>query len=323
MITLQQIAQVSTSNLKAGLVENIIETCPVLAKIPFVEAPSLRYEWALQKTLAASGFRALNGNYAATNSTYDRGKIDLKPLGGRFELDRLLVDIPDFNRERFYETELRARARSASMAFKRAMVKGNRANPAEFDGLQTWFEEGIVTTQVDMSAAGTTFTALGGQGTLDKMHEFINACIVIPDLILANRTIIANLTALSVATAANSAFATYFQMSKMDIGNGRSVSVGSFYGIPVIALDTDENGAEVLAFDEISPDGTSNTDCASMYAICLGENYFVGLQQVMSGPRVFEYTTSEGHKAVAVDWPAAIAIEHPRAVARLRGIRAA
>jgi hypothetical protein len=323
-ITLQQISQVTKSDLKAGIVENIIETFPMISRIPFIPVPSLRYEWGFRKTLPAFGFRAMNANYQNTNSTYDVGKIDLKPLGGKFELDRLLVDIPDFNRARFYETELQGRARSAAMAFKRAMIKGNRANDAaEFDGLQTWFDEGIVTTQVDMAAAGSTFAALGGQGTLDIMHEFINQCIVVPDLILTNRTVIKNLTALSVATAANNAFANYFPMSKMDIGGGRSVIVGSFLGIPVVALDGDETGAEVLGFNELSPDGTSSNQCTSMYALTLGENFFMGLQQTNGGPRVFEYTTSEGHKATAVDWPAAIAIEHPRAVSRLRGILAA
>ena len=322
-ITLQQVAQASQSTLKQGFVENIIETSPVLAKIPFVDAPSLRYEWSLQKLLPATGFRALNTNYAATQSTYDRGKIDLKPLGGEFRIDRLLKDIPDLNMARFYETEIRARARSASMGFKKALVKGSIAvDPAEFDGLQKWFDDGTLTTEVQLAAGGTTFTALGGQATVQKMHDFINACIVTPDIILANRTIISNLAALAISTAANNVFAQYFQMSFMDIGNGRKVSVGSFNGIPIIAMDTDELGNEILSFTETSQNLASSITC-SMYALTLGENYFTGLQQTNEGPRTFEYVTDSGHTAFAIDWPAAIAVEHPRAVSRLRGILAA
>lgn len=323
-LTLQQIAQASTSTLKAGIVENIIETSPVLSKLPFTDAPSMRYEWALHKKLPASAFRALNANYTATSSEYDRGKIDLKPLGGEFRIDRSLVDVPDLNAQRFYETELRARIQSASMAFKRAMIKGNRAiNPAEFDGLQTWFDEAILTTQVDFAAAGSTVAALGALATLNKMNDALNMSIVVPDLILTNRTLISQLAALSLTSAANNAFAQYFRMDKMDIGNGRSISVGMFYGIPMIAMDTDETGAEILGFTEPTPDGTTAlTGCSSMYFCTLGDNFFVGLQQKMTGPVVYEYVTDAGHKAVATDWCAAVAVEHPRAVVRLRGFKA-
>lgn len=320
MITLQQIAQASQSDLKAGIVEHIIETSPALSRIPFVEAPSLRYEWSMQTKLPASGFRALSADYPQSNSEYDRGTIHLKPLGGTFRIDRLLADVPDINRARFVETEIRARARSASMAFKKSMIKGNSANPAEFDGLQKWFDAGILTEQVDLAAAGTTFAALGAAGTLAKMHEALNSSIVMPDFILANRTIISQLASLALASAANEAFAQYFRMTKMDIGNGRMISVGSFYEIPIIPLDTDETGAEILSFTEASPNG-GNTACASMYFVTVGESYFTGVQQTNAGPRIFEYTTDAGHKAVSVDWPSAIAVEHPRAVVRLRGIK--
>jgi hypothetical protein len=325
-LTLLQAAQVSASTLRQGIVEYIVETSPMLARFPFEEAPSLRYEVALQKALPQSGFRALNANYQATNSTYDRATIHLKPLGGEVRIDRLLADVPDVNNQQLYATELRARLRSASLAYKRAVIKGNSANPAEFDGLQTWFDQGVLTEVVDFAPAGATIISQPASTVIAKMHEAIQRCHTIPDLILANRTIIGQLSALALAGAANIAFAQYFEMTKMDIGNingqSRMVSVGSMFGIPVIAMDTDETGAEVLSFTEPSPDG-SNNNCASMYFVCLGDSYVHGLQQSAQGPRVFEYVTEAGHKAIAVDWAAAVAVEHPRAVVRMRGIKAA
>jgi len=322
-MTMLQIAQASQSTLKQGIIEIIIETFPALSRIPFVSVPSLRYEWALRKLLPDSGFRALGAGFTDTNSTYDRGKIDLKALGGQFSLDRVQKDIPDLNMQRFYETELKARSMSASMSFKKFMVKGSVAtDPAQFDGLQKYFDDGTLTEVEDMAAAGTTFTALGGQGTVQKMHNFINRCIVTPDLILANRTIISNLAALAISTAANNVFAQYFQMSFMDIGNGRRISVGSFNGIPIVAMDTDSQGNEILSFTEKSADLSTSNNC-SMYAITLGDNYFTALQQLDSGPSIMEFPNGSGHPTTALDWPTAIAVEHPRAVSRLRGIQAA
>lgn len=325
MMTYSQILQASPKNLRTGIVEVILETSPVLSRLPFVSTDGyLHYEWSLQKKLPASGFRPLNSEYQSTSSEYDRGRIDLKPLGGTVKMDRLFADHPTANMVSVYENEVRARARSASMAFKRAMIKGNKAlNPAEFDGLQTWFDDGTLAGQtVDLAPAGSTFTALGAEATLNKLHEAIHKCIVIPDFILANRTIISQLASLALAAAGNEAFANYFRMGKVEIGNGRMASVGELFGIPVFALDTDEQGNEILSFNEARPDNSGN-DCASMYFVCSGAGFTFGLQQTPDGVRVFEHVTTEGHRAVSIDWPAAIVTEHPRAVARLRGIRAA
>jgi hypothetical protein len=321
-IGLNQIAQATESNLRAGVIEHIIDTFPFLNLLTFVEAPSMRYEWSARKRLIQAGFRGLNDNYTPGQSEYDRAQIDLKPLGGEFRIDRLLADIPDINRDAFIQTELRGLSIATAMAFKKFMIKGNRAaDMRQFDGLERWATEGLIPT-TDLAAAGTDFHTLGGKATMKKLDEWLNSLIVRPDVILANRTQISDLNTLAVATAANNAFATVFQTGTVTLPNGRQILTGSYRGIPMLAVDTDGEGNEILAFNEPSPDGSAS-NCSSMYALVLGDNYTTGIQQTNAGPRVFRYTTDAGHVAVAVDWPTAIAVEHPRGAARLRGIKAA
>jgi hypothetical protein len=319
-VTLLEVAQSSDNTLKQGIVQTIVETSPGLAMAPFETVPSLRYEYSKEGDLPSSAFRAENAAYTASKGGFNRDTIHLKYLGGMVDIDRKLMNVPTLDGVNQMSKQLSMLSRSVGLNLKKYAFTGSLASdPKAFDGFRSIVGSLASTQTIDYATNGSTIASAGAQTTLNKLNSLVDACIDIPTAFYTNRTVLNHLNALATATGTNEAFANYFRLEVVEIMPGVRARVGNFQGIPMYALDRDASDAEILDFDQTT--GSSNVT-AEIFAVCWGNGRATMLHDRADGPEVLSYDDETG-RHVLVDYAVALAAEHPRSVARLRGILAA
>lgn len=94
---------------------------------------TLTYGYQRQITQATAGFRALNAEYTPQEVTKQRFTVDLKPLGGSFQIDRVLDRMAAAAETEF---QMKNKIEGAAAAFNDAVINGDTAVDANgFDGL--------------------------------------------------------------------------------------------------------------------------------------------------------------------------------------------
>src|SRR5215211_7118677 len=141
-ITLAQ-AQVNTqSDVDYGVIDNLRRYSWLWDQIvwddtvtPGTGAASLTYAYTRLVTAAPAGFRAINSEYPAGQATRARASVDLKPLGGAFNVDRVIARIgPAATTEIMFQ--LQQLLTSARIRLQQEIVRGDTAVDANgFDGL--------------------------------------------------------------------------------------------------------------------------------------------------------------------------------------------
>jgi len=325
MLTLLDIRQAgATPNTKKRIIDLIFETSPFATKIPFETVPNRESKWYMTKILPTADFRAYGGSYTESTSKDDLGITHLKILGGEFSIDRIDKNANTVEGTKKVAREIRNHSVSMGMKLKYNTINGGLTNnPSEFMGLRKMHESASVfgTGQtISLAAAGSTFAAAGALATTEFMLDFIQKTIVTPDVIFCDETHITQLHALSLTAGTNEAFAQYFKMMDYALPNGRMIKVGAFNGIPMIPMKTDAQGNKVIDYNEPSPNA-ANTVCSSMYSLCLGEEFFVGLQHSANGPEITD-AIENGHYKTFLDWAVAYEPRHNKSSARAAGIKA-
>jgi hypothetical protein len=154
-------------------------------------------------------------------------------------------------------------------------------------------------------------TSGGDTLTLDKLDELIDAVQGGPDVLFMNKTMRRKVNKL--IRAAGQATET------VSDAFGRQLS--SYAGVPMAVIEDDETGAAILSFAEAAPGGGSSV-CTSIYAVRFGVKEWVsGLQ--CGGMDVLDMGLYSGGTAyrTLIEWICGMAVFHPRAAARLRGIK--
>lgn len=318
-VTLLEVAQSSDNDLKQGIVQTIVETSPGLANVPFETVPSLRYEFSKEGDLPTSGFRAENAAYTASKGGFNRDNIHLKYLGGQVDIDRKLMNVATLDGVNQMAKQTSMLSRSIGLNLKKTAFTGNlNADPKAFDGARAITSTLASSQTLTLVTNGSTIAAATAAVVLQKFNALVDACIDIPTAFYTNRTILNHLHALATTGATNEVWAQYFRMEVVEIMPGVRTRIGMFQGIPIYALDRDATDTEILAFDQTS--GSSSV-CSEIFAVCWGPGRTVMLHDRADGPEVISYDDSTGRHLV-VDYAVAMAVEHPRAIASLQGIKA-
>lgn len=318
-VTLLEVVQSSESTLKQGIVQTIVETSPGLANVPFETVPSLRYDFSKEGDLPTAAFRAENAAYTASKGGFNRDAIHLKYLGGQVDIDRKLVNVPTLDGQNQMAKQLSMLSRSVGLNLKKYAFTGDLAtDPKAFDGLRPVTAALSTDQTLTFVTNGSTIATAGATVTLNKLNALVDACIDVPTAFYTNRTVLNHLNALALASATNEAFAQYFRLEVVEVMPGVRARVGNFMGIPMYALDKDATETEILAFDQTS--GNSAV-CSEIFAVCWGNGRATMLHDRADGPEVVTWDDSTG-RHLAVDYAVALAVEHPRAVAVLQGIKA-
>jgi hypothetical protein len=331
-VTLAQAKLNVTDAVDVQIIDEFQKSNDILNRITFDEAVSpagggatLTYSYTRQLTQRGASFRAINSEYAPQEATKVRASVDLKPLGGSFQIDRVLDSIGQARETAFQMREL---LKATSAKFNDAVFNGDTAVDANgFDGLSKILTG---TTTEYLPLANGTSTGYRDWTTVDTKAEAIAEIEQIdawlslldqtPDAIYGPKKVLSMFKRLAMWAD---------QYEKTTDGFGRTV--GSYNGIPLIDPGTkDGSNTDVLATAARDADGGgaggSITGLGDLYAVRFGLDGFHAVSTTGSLVRNWmpDFSTAGAVKTGEAELgPAAVVLKKTKAAGVFRNIKVA
>ena len=290
-LTLTEAAKLVQNPLQRGVIEIFPRTSPVLERLPFFNVNGQAYVYNQEQTLPGIAFRNFNQSYTESTGVVNPQTERLYVLGGISQVDRALVKTQGkINDIRAIHDAMKAKA--AALTFTKTFFKGdNENNPTEFDGLEA-------------RLTGAQVIDAEGDLTLAKLDEAMDAVQGGADMLFMNKTLRRKVNALIRASGQAT--------EPVNDSFGRQLS--TYAGVPIGVIEEDKDGNPILDFNE--GDSSNST---SIYAVRFGAAEWVsGLQAGTMD--VVDLGLTEIYYKTLIEWICGIAVFHPRAAARLKGI---
>ena len=283
---------------------------------------TLTYGYTRLITQPTAGFRAVNAEYTPQEVTKQRFTVDLKPLGGSFQIDRVLDGIAAAAETTL---QMQQKIKGATAAFTDAFINGDVAVDANgFDGIS----KALVGTTTELGAATVTdFSAIAAGndtafGALDVVDELLALLDGPAAVLMANGKLMSKLRGIARRAGYWTADQVQFDSGFLRVeqfGNVTVIDPGTKAGsnvdiIPVTAKALNAVGGS-------SPAG-NYTD---LYAVRLGLDGVHGV--AMAGRPLVQSWMPDFERAGAVKTgevemgPVAIAIKATKSLAVRRNIR--
>jgi hypothetical protein len=198
-ITLAQAMLNTTDAVDVQIIDEFQKSNDVLSRItidPCVSGggngSTLTYNYTRQITQRAAAFREIGVEYTAAEATKQRYSVDLKPLGGSFNIDRVLNQIGQSAETAFQMREL---IKASSAKFNDAFFNGDTAVDANgFDGIRKAvtgssteylpLSNGVTAGYLDWTAVNTQALALAALQHIDNWLGLLDGR---PDAIYLNK----------------------------------------------------------------------------------------------------------------------------------------
>lgn len=313
MITLSDIKIGRADKYDRMVIDTFIRKSAILAAMPFDNciSPSggstLTYGYIRLKTSPAAEGRAVGSDYTANPATKEAVTTDLKIMGGKYEIDRVLADAaPD---EIAFQTEEKIQA--TVNRYHWLFVNGDKNNATEFDGLAK-IVEGSVT---DFDGSGIDLSTMNNTATALKITEALDTAILAmkerPTYILANSKAIVKI---------QSAAKTLGYLTQAEDAFGKPVR--AYDGIPMLDLGRYYNedlgsDTEIIGID----DASGKTD---IYLVALSMSGAHGI--TLKGDKAItsrlpNFSEAGAVKSGDVEFVAGLAVKNTRAIARIKGVQ--
>jgi len=289
--------------VRAGVISMFAQSSDILRVLPFMEIAGNAYQYNREGSLPAVAFRGVNESFTPSTGVINPLVEALRICGGELDVDTFLVKTGGPNVRGTHEN-LKVKALAAEMT--RVLIKGDStSDPREFDGLQN--RVAIGGSQV--IEAGSTD---GGDAlSLAKLDEAIDAVPGATHLIM-NKAMRRRLT----QAARNYQVGGFITYVPDEFGR----RITQYQDIPIVVAYDDNGGTDPLAFDEVGSGGSTAT-ATSIYVVRVGDGYVTGIQNGTMDVRDLGELDDSPLMRTRVEWYAGLAVEHGRAVCRLRGIK--
>jgi hypothetical protein len=281
-LTLLEAAKLVQDPLKRGVIEIFPRVSPVLERLPFFNVNGQAYKYNQEETLPGIAFRGINESYTESTGIVNPQVEALYVLGGISTVDRALVKTQgNVNNLRAVYDSMKAKA--AALEYTKKFFKGdNSTDPNEFDGLEN---------------------RLTGDQVLDQGFQGGT------DVLFMNKTLRRKVNTL--VRAAGQAIETVSDVF------GRQLM--AYAGVPIAVVEEDKDGNEILPFTEDNPGGGSAAS-SSIYAVRFGlAEYVSGLQA--GSMDVEDLGLNRTMYETLIEWICGLGVFHPKAAARLQGIK--
>ncbi len=349
-ITLAQ-AQVNTQDDVAfAVIDDLRRYSWLLDRIVFDDVvnptggATLTYGYTRLTTPRTADFRAVNTEYAAKQAVRQRYDVDLSPLGGAFNIDRVIANIGQAatNETTFQMQQLLV---ATQQKFQEELINGDVAVDSKgFDGLDKALtgtsteydplDNGVTAGYLDwtISTIDTQAEAMAGLDRLDEMLANVTpsktgggdlgtpgALPAGEKAILTNTKGITRIRALARWAGLYTAdkddlgrrIERYADWALVDLGNGQE---GSSPIIPIYSADADEGGG-----------GSTITGLTDIYAVTFGMDALHGA--AVAGKPLVEtwmpdFTTAGAVKTGEVEMgPVAMVLKSTKSAAVLRKVK--
>lgn len=300
-LTLVEAAKQAQNPLQSAIIEMYARSSALMAVLPFdnIQGNALKYN--REETLPGIGFRGVNESYTESTGIINPQTEPLVIAGGDLDVDKFILDTMGMSQR---STQEMMKVKALALAWTKAFIKGdNDSDPRELDGLQARL------TGNQLIDAGSTD---GGDAlSLAKLDELIDA-VDEPTHLLMNKTMRRRMSAAARSSSVGG-YITY----ELD-AFGRKVA---FYNdLPILIIDEDNEGNQILPFTEVGSGGTTATAC-SIYCVSVMDGKLTGIQSGPMDVRDLGELQTKPAMRTRVEWYAGIAMFHGKAAARLRGVK--
>lgn len=290
---------------RAGVIATFAKSSSLMARLPFKDIPGNSYAYDQEGTLPGVAFRGMNEAYVSSAGIINPASENLKIAGGDLAVDVAITKMLGYGVRSTQET-LKTKALSAAITLK--FFKGDSSSdPREIDG----FQSRLNVTGPQVIDNGTTN---GGDALslfkLDSMIQRVagpNKCLFAPALTILR------LTQASRTTSVGG----FVQFMPDEFGR----QIAYYNGIPIVSVYPENDGVDPLDFTEVGVGGATAT-ASSIYCASLADGYCSGIQNGTMEVRDLGEQGATPQFITRVEWLVGMVVEHPRAVARLRGIKA-
>jgi hypothetical protein len=321
-VTLAQAKLNTQDDLEANIIDEFRKQSALLDSLLFHDAVSpmgvgstLTYGYHRHVTERGAAFRAINTEYEREKAEKQRLNVDLKPLGGRFGIDRVLAQTA---RGAEVTYQLQQLVKSTRTRFADELINGDEAVDANgFDGLDKALAGSSTEIQAADLPGGGDWANLDGtyHSALDAIDEFFAILDGAPSVVVGNARALSKFRA--IARRANQ----YVERPVDELTLGSDAPVIRGYFGNTLLVDAGEKAGSA---DPIIPVTGGTTD---LYAYRIGMDGFHGV--TVSGQQMLrawlpDFDTAGAVKDGEVEMgPVAVALKSTKAAAVVRGIRVA
>ena len=323
MITLQEAKVGMADKVDQKVVDTFRRSSLLLDKLVFDNAISpgtggstLTYGYIQLKTPSTAAVRQINSEYTAGEAKREEKTTKAVVMGGKFQIDRVLIGTAGAVDELAFQTEQKVKA--TANYFNNLVINGNKASSGTgvlntFDGLDKLLTgtETEITSAVDVSTEAlmnANYNAL-----LDEVDGFLSTLDGKPSMLLMNNKMLSKMR--SAARRAG-----YYSKTRDDFGR----QVETYNDIPMYDMGKYYNGTNTV---DIIPE-TAATQSAEgktdIYAVTIGLDGFHGVSP--TGSKVINSYMPDLSKPGAVkdgevELVAGVALKNTNKAGVLRGIK--
>ena len=323
MITLQEAKAGMADKVDQKVVDTFRRSSLLLDKLVFDNAISpgtggstLTYGYIQLKTPSTAAVRQINSEYTAGEAKREEKTTKAVVMGGKFQIDRVLIGTAGAVDELAFQTEQKVKA--TANYFNNLVINGNKSNSGTgvlntFDGLDKLLTgtETEITSAVDVSTEAlmnANYNAL-----LDEVDGFLSALDGKPSMLLMNNKMLSKMR--SAARRAG-----YYSKTRDEFGR----QVETYNDIPMYDMGKYYNGTNTV---DIIPE-TAATQSAEgktdIYAVTIGLDGFHGVSP--TGSKVINSYMPDLSKPGAVkdgevELVAGVALKNTNKAGVLRGIK--
>lgn len=287
--------------LRSTIIQIYAESTDLLREMVWtdIKGNSLRYN--REEALPGIAFRGVNESYTESTGILNPQSEPLVIAGGELDVDKFILRTMGEDQRSVHEA---MKVKALALYWTSRFFKGDSTSqPREFDGLQ------VRVTGDQLIPAGATS---GGDAlSLEKFDEAIDAGDGVTHLAM-NKTMRRRLTAAARNTAVGG-FITY----SVD-AFGRKIT--HYNDIPILIIDEDNLGDQILKFDEANPGGGAAAS-TSIYILSFGENRLTGIQNGFPDVEDLGELESKPAFRTRLEWYNGIAVFHAKSVVRYHGIK--
>lgn len=283
---------------------------------PGTGGSTLTYGYIQLKTPSTAAVRQINSEYTAGEAKREEKTTKAVVMGGKFQIDRVLIGTAGAVDELAFQTEQKVKA--TANYFNNLVINGNKASSGTgvlntFDGLDKLLTgtETEITSTVDVSTEAlmnSNYNAL-----LDEVDGFLSALDGKPSMLLMNNKMLAKMR--SAARRAG-----YYSKTRDEFGR----QVETYNDIPMYDMGKYYNGTNTV---DIIPETAATTSAegkTDIYAVTIGLDGFHGVSP--TGSKVInsympDLTKPGAVKDGEVELVAGVALKNTNKAGVLRGIK--
>lgn len=283
---------------------------------PGTGGSTLTYGYIQLKTPSTAAVRQINSEYNAGEAKREEKTTKAVVMGGKFQIDRVLIGTAGAVDELAFQTEQKVKA--TANYFNNLVINGNKANSGTgvlntFDGLDKLLTgtETEITSAVDVSTESlmnSNYNAL-----LDEVDGFLSTLDGKPSMLLMNNKMLTKMR--SAARRAG-----YYSRSRDEFGR----TVETYNDIPMYDMGKYYNGTNTV---DIIPETAATSSAegkTDIYAVTIGLDGFHGVSP--TGSKVInsympDLTKPGAVKDGEVELVAGVALKNTNKAGVLRGIK--